>query len=76
MPILDYLLLGGFALAILYTICRLFLGWRNSARSHIRPHRDQDANSTATPADRAGSATTSAPWHRANKLEKQQNTSI
>ena len=76
MPILDYLLLGGFALAILYTIWRLFLGWRNSTRSHISFHRDQDANSMAPPAERAGSTTTGPPWHRANKLEKQQKAPI
>ena len=66
MTILDYLLLGGFALAILYTLSRLFLGWRNSARSHIRADDDQDVNSTAASADRAGSTTTNAPWNRAN----------
>jgi hypothetical protein len=76
MPILDYLLLGGFALAILYTIWRLFLGWRNSPRGDIRGNRDQETNPTAAPAARAGSTTTSAPWHRANKLEKQKKASI
>jgi len=76
MSIMDYLLLGGFALAILYTIWRLFLGWRNSTRSDIHPHRDQDANSIAAPVERAGSTTTGPPWQRANKLEEQQKGSI
>ena len=76
MPILDYLLLGGFGLAILYTIGRLFLGWRNSAGSHIRANRDQDVNSMATPVDRAESTPTSAPWHRVSEQQEQQKASL
>jgi hypothetical protein len=30
MTIIDYLLLGGVAAAVVYTVYRLFLGWRNT----------------------------------------------
>jgi hypothetical protein len=31
MMIIDYLLIGGAAAVAIYTVYRLFLGWRNSA---------------------------------------------
>jgi hypothetical protein len=35
MTMIDYLLLGGFAAAGVYTICRLFVGLRNSSTAQV-----------------------------------------
>jgi hypothetical protein len=35
MTIIDYLLLGAFAAAVLYTICRLLLGWLRTTSYEI-----------------------------------------
>ena len=34
MTLIDYLLLAGFGAAAVYTVSRLFMGWRNSVFTH------------------------------------------
>ena len=43
MPIIDYLLIGGTAAAAIYTVYRLFMGWRNSTFDEVeRKHEHSD----------------------------------
>jgi hypothetical protein len=35
MTMIDYLLLGGFAAATVYTVCRLIVGLRNSSTGQV-----------------------------------------
>jgi hypothetical protein len=63
MTIIDYLLIGGVAAAAIYTVYRLFLGWRNSTfqtdESENAGHRN--AMGKTWPGPRVG---TGAPWTR------------
>jgi hypothetical protein len=47
MTMIDYLLLGGFAAASVYTICRLFLGLRNSSTAPVRMDGTEERNQAA-----------------------------
>jgi hypothetical protein len=47
MTMIDYLLLGGFAAASVYTICRLFVGLRNSPAPQVRTDRTEGGNQAA-----------------------------
>jgi hypothetical protein len=47
MTTIDYLLLGGFAAASVYTICRLFLGLRNSSTAPVRMDGTEERNQAA-----------------------------
>jgi hypothetical protein len=42
MTMIDYLLLGGFVAASVYTICRLFVGLRNSSTAPVRMDRTEE----------------------------------
>jgi hypothetical protein len=45
MTMIDYLLLGGFAAAGVYTICRLFVGLRNSSTAQVRMDEREEGSS-------------------------------
>jgi hypothetical protein len=47
MTMIDYLLLSMFAAAGVYTICRLFVGLRNSSTAPVRMDRTEDGNQAA-----------------------------
>ena len=47
MTMIDYLLLGGFAAASVYTICRLFVGLRNSSTEQVRMDAIEERNPAA-----------------------------
>jgi hypothetical protein len=62
MTIIEYLLIGSIAAAAVYTVCRLFLGWRNSTFPHGRAiGGERNVPAKGQP---AGRVTTSAPWKR------------
>jgi hypothetical protein len=63
MTIVDYLLLGAFLVATIYTIYRLFVGWRYSSIANASADRTDDANRTNVPINQIGRAGTGAPWH-------------
>jgi hypothetical protein len=71
MTIIDYLLLGGFVAASVYTISRLFVGLRNSSTAPMRMDRTEE-ESQATDAHRLRPAAsgTRAPWHSRKRTEK------
>ena len=63
MTMIDCLLLGGFAAACVYTICRLFVGLRNSSTAHVRLDGIEEGKQAAdadTP--RPAGSVTRAPW--------------
>jgi hypothetical protein len=63
MTMIDYLLLGGFVAATGYTICRLFVGLRNSSTAPARADGTKESNHVAdadTP--RPAGSVTRAPW--------------
>ena len=72
MTMIDYLLLGGFVVAGGYTICRLFVGFRNSSAAPARMDRTEEARQAedAETAGRAGSVTR-APWQPRNWQKKE-----
>jgi hypothetical protein len=47
MTMIDYLLLGGLAAASVYTICRLFIGLRNSSTAQVRMDGTEERNQAA-----------------------------
>jgi hypothetical protein len=49
MTMIDYLLLGGFAAAGVYTIYRLFVGFRNSSTAKVRVEETEEADQTGAP---------------------------
>jgi hypothetical protein len=49
MIIIDYLLLGGFAAAGVYTIYRLFVGFRNSSTAKVLVEETEEADHTGAP---------------------------
>ena len=73
MTMIDYLLLGGFAAASGYTICRLFVGLRNSSTAPARMEGTAEANQAAdadTP--RPAGSVTRAPWQSRKLTEKEE----
>jgi hypothetical protein len=65
MTMIDYLLLGGFAAASLYTVYRLFVGFRNSSSANLQTERAAEPEGTvAVPNNPRIGSTTGAPWHR------------
>jgi hypothetical protein len=54
MTMIDYLLLGGFAAASVYTICRLFVGQRNSSTAPVPMDGTEERNQGADADTRAG----------------------
>lgn len=72
MTMIDYLLLAGFAAASGYTICRLFVGLRNSSTARVRMDGTEEGNLAAdadTP--RPAGFATRAPW-QSRKLTKKE----
>jgi hypothetical protein len=66
MTLIDYLLVGGFAAASIYTVSRLFIGFRNSSTADARLESIEESNrAVAADNNRPAGSTTSAPWHRA-----------
>jgi hypothetical protein len=63
MTIIDYLLIGGVAVAAVYAVFRLFLGWRNSAfpQDERETSGDLKVPAEAQPTRRVA---TDAPWKR------------
>lgn len=67
MIMIDYLLLGGFAAAGVYTIYRLFVGFRNSSTAKVRVEGTEEADQAlAVDIPRPADSSTRAPW-RARK---------
>jgi hypothetical protein len=67
MTMIDYLLLGGFAAASVYTVYRLFVGFRNSSSADLQAETTDEPKSTVTlPNNLPTGSTTGAPWHRPN----------
>jgi hypothetical protein len=64
MTMIDFLLLGVFVVASVYTICRLFVGLRNSSTAPVRMDRTEEENQAAdAQAPRRAASGTRAPWH-------------
>jgi hypothetical protein len=62
MTMIDYLLLGGFAAASVYTICRLFVGLRNSSTAQVRMDGAEEGNQASdADAPRPAASVTRAP---------------
>jgi hypothetical protein len=63
MTIKDYLLIGAVAAAAIYTVYRLFLGWRNSAFRQDKSENGGEPNAP-TEAQPIRRVATGAPWTR------------
>lgn len=61
MNIMEYVLIGGIAAAAIYTVYRLFLGWRNSAAPMESDGRDE-INEAVTKQQTNHRVATGAPW--------------
>jgi hypothetical protein len=62
MTMIDYLLLGGFVAASVYTIGRLFIGLRNSSTAPARMTRTEEENNAANTDISTGASVKRAPW--------------
>jgi hypothetical protein len=70
MTIIDYLLLAGFFAASIYTVYRLFLGWRNSPSTEVQADSPEKASPTQLPMTTVQSpASTGAPWQQRRSTE-------
>jgi len=63
MTILDYLLLGAFVVATVYTVCRLFIGWRCSAAAATSAHATDQVNGTNGPVNKSSDRRGATGWH-------------
>lgn len=64
MTMIDYLLLGVFVAASVYTISRLFVGLRNSSTAPTRMDRtEEEDQATDATTPRPPVSGTRAPWH-------------
>jgi hypothetical protein len=63
MTILDYLLLGVFLVATIYTVCRLFIGWRYSSAGGTSADSTDGVNRTNLPDNQPWRASAGTPWH-------------
>ena len=71
MTMIDYLLLGGFAAASVYTICRLFVGLRNSSAAPVRMDGTEERNhAVAADTPRPAASVTRAPWQSRKQTEQ------
>jgi hypothetical protein len=70
MTMIDYLLLGGFAAASVYTICRLFVGLRNSAPAQAQMDGTEENQAANVETPRPAASVTRAPWQSRNEREK------
>jgi hypothetical protein len=70
MTIIDYLLLAGLFAASIYTIYRLFLGWRHSPSNEVQTNGAKEARSGAAPMSAVQArASTGAPWQPRRSTE-------
>jgi hypothetical protein len=71
MTTIDYLLLGVFAGASVYTICRLLVGLRNSSAAPVRMGATEDENQAAAPARCRAASATRAPGTLDSRRKKE-----